>query len=266
MKPGTGEAREGLVNGWILKIKRAETPFYRGLKKVLVALMSPSSPRVPEFLKPLGRGLYELHYLAIGVFRWVRMVFYIHPLFQSRCTSVGKNLKLEGGMPFVSGHGDLIIGDDVHIGGRVSIISGRVFDRPRLVIQSRSLIGWNTTFSLNREIVVEEDVMISFDCRISDNDGHPRDALLRAEHKPPAPRDVRPVRICRYAWIGNGTHIAKGVTVGEGAIIGANSVVLSNIPPYSIALGNPAEVYFRNINRKQRTPEGAATQPSDAPR
>lgn len=44
----------------------------------------------------------------------------------------------------------------------------------------------------------------------------------------------------------------KGVTIGEGAIIGANSVVISDIPPYCIAMGNPAEVYFRNINRKTR--------------
>jgi acetyltransferase-like isoleucine patch superfamily enzyme len=207
-----------------------------------------------------------MHFLLLHVFRWVRLVFYVHPLFQSRCSSVGRNLQLEGNLPFVSGQAEIQIGDDVRIGGQVSIMAGRVFERPRLVIQNRSVIGWNTIFSLNQEIIVEEDVLISFDCRISDNDGHPRDALLRAQHEPPSPREVRPVRICRYAWIGNGTHIAKGVTIGEGAIIGANSLVLSSIPPYSIALGNPAEVFFRNINRKPRTPQAAATQPSDAPR
>lgn len=66
------------------------------------------------------------------------------------------------------------------------------------------------------------------------------------------PGEIRPVRICRHAWIANGCHIMKGVTIGEGAIIGANSVVISDIPPYCIAMGNPAEVYFRNINRKTR--------------
>ena len=64
---------------------------------------------------------------------------------------------------------------------------------------------------------------------------------------PPDLKDVRPVRICKRAWIGNGTHIMKGVTIGEGAIIGANSVVISNIPPYSLAMGNPAEVFMRNF-------------------
>jgi acetyltransferase-like isoleucine patch superfamily enzyme len=91
--------------------------------------------------------------------------------------------------------------------------------------------------------------MISFNCRISDSDGHPKEADLRARHAPLDPREIRPVRICRYAWIGNGSHIMKGVTIGEGAVIGANSVVISDIPPYCLAMGNPAEVYFRNYGR-----------------
>jgi acetyltransferase-like isoleucine patch superfamily enzyme len=40
----------------------------------------------------------------------------------------------------------------------------------------------------------------------------------------------------------------KGVTVGEGAIIGASSVVVTDIPPYSIAMGNPARVVMKNID------------------
>jgi acetyltransferase-like isoleucine patch superfamily enzyme len=38
----------------------------------------------------------------------------------------------------------------------------------------------------------------------------------------------------------------KGVTIGEGATVGANSVVISDVPPYSLAIGNPAEILFRN--------------------
>ena len=43
-------------------------------------------------------------------------------------------------------------------------------------------------------------------------------------------------------WIGNGATILGGVKIGSGAIIGANSVVAKNIPPYAIAVGNPARV------------------------
>jgi acetyltransferase-like isoleucine patch superfamily enzyme len=101
-------------------------------------------------------------------------------------------------------------------------------------------------------VIIEEDVRISFGCRISDTDGHPRQADLRAQNAPVDLRDIRPVRICRYAWIGNGSHIMKGVTIGEGAVIGANSVVISDVPPYCLAMGNPAEVYFRNYGRPSK--------------
>jgi acetyltransferase-like isoleucine patch superfamily enzyme len=103
-------------------------------------------------------------------------------------------------------------------------------------------------------VSIEDDVMISTNCSIADNDGHPREAHLRAAHAPLAARDMRPVHIRRYAWIGNGAQIRKGVTIGEGAIIGANSVVISDIPDYCVAMGNPAEVYFRNVGRKRPEP------------
>jgi acetyltransferase-like isoleucine patch superfamily enzyme len=54
------------------------------------------------------------------------------------------------------------------------------------------------------------------------------------------------VRICRYAWI------------GEGAVIGADNVVISDIPPYSLAIGNPAEAYSRDYGR----PSGKAADSS----
>lgn len=43
-------------------------------------------------------------------------------------------------------------------------------------------------------------------------------------------------------WIGENVTILPGVTIGEGSIVGANSVVTHSIPPYSIAVGNPAKV------------------------
>lgn len=43
-------------------------------------------------------------------------------------------------------------------------------------------------------------------------------------------------------WIGNGAVIMSGVTIGHGAVVGARAVVAKNIPPYAIAVGNPALV------------------------
>jgi acetyltransferase-like isoleucine patch superfamily enzyme len=50
------------------------------------------------------------------------------------------------------------------------------------------------------------------------------------------------IRIGDYVWIGGGSYILQGVTVGEGAIIGAGSIVTRDVPAWTIALGNPAKV------------------------
>lgn len=53
---------------------------------------------------------------------------------------------------------------------------------------------------------------------------------------------VRPITIERNCWIGGNVTITKGVRVGEGSVIGANSVVINDIPPFSLAAGCPAKI------------------------
>ena len=89
-----------------------------------------------------------------------------------------------------------------------------------------------------------------------DSDAHPREAMARIADLPAPVDEIKPMRIGRYAWIGQDSFIMKGVTVGEGAIIGVNSVVVSDIPAYSVAMGNPARVVVKNINK---TAEAAST-------
>ncbi|MGH9451952.1 MAG: hypothetical protein ACRD11_15690, partial [Terriglobia bacterium] len=49
-------------------------------------------------------------------------------------------------------------------------------------------------------------------------------------------------RVCRHASIGSGAVILCGVTIGEGAIVGAGSVVTKDVPPKTIVAGNPARI------------------------
>lgn len=51
-----------------------------------------------------------------------------------------------------------------------------------------------------------------------------------------------PVVIHDLVWVGGNSTILPGVQIGEGAVIGAGSVVTRDIPPYSVAVGNPARV------------------------
>jgi len=236
-----------------LKIKRGETPFYRFLRGLILGAFRSNLP-LPGFLKTIYRGWYEIHFAILVFFRRLRIYFYYEPMFRSRCTTVGRNLNLYLDLPYVDGHVDIHLGDSVTITGSLYIASGRFQEKPSLTVGNRVILGGGSAISINQAVVIEDDVMISTNCRISDNDGHPRDAVLRATHAPLGKRDVRPVLIKRYAWIGNGAQIMKGVTIGEGAIIGANSVVISNIPDYCIAMGNPAEVFLRNVGRPKTAP------------
>lgn len=52
----------------------------------------------------------------------------------------------------------------------------------------------------------------------------------------------KPVTIGNDVWIAAGAVITRGVNIGDGAVIGANAVVTKDIPPYAIAVGNPAKV------------------------
>ena len=54
--------------------------------------------------------------------------------------------------------------------------------------------------------------------------------------------DCKPVRIGRDAWVGMGCIILPGVTIGEGAIVGAGALVTKDVPPFAVAVGSPAQV------------------------
>ena len=253
------------LDRFILRVKRADSPFTRFVKRSIFLVFAPTLPPLPRwFLKPL-RLVYEAHYMVIAIVRAIVTIGYRNPLFQARCATFGRNVSLQGKMPFVSGHVELHIGNDVSIGGNLTVLSGAIYERPRLILKDRASLGWDVVIVVNREVVIEEDARIPYDCRISDSDGHPREADLRRANRPPDPKQVQPVRICRDAWIGNGSYIMKGVTIGEGAIIGANSVVISNIPPYALALGNPAEVLIKNFgipsDRKKKPAEPPNPEP-----
>lgn len=72
-----------------------------------------------------------------------------------------------------------------------------------------------------------------------------RNAAARADRRLGEEAPARPIRLRTNVWIGFESCILPGVTIGEGAIVGARSVVVEDIPPMSIAAGNPARVIRR---------------------
>jgi acetyltransferase-like isoleucine patch superfamily enzyme len=69
--------------------------------------------------------------------------------------------------------------------------------------------------------------------------------LWRDRIEPDDPMQSKPIRIGNAAWIGFESIVLPGVTIGDGSIVGARSVVAEDVPPYSIVAGNPARVVRR---------------------
>ena len=53
---------------------------------------------------------------------------------------------------------------------------------------------------------------------------------------------LHPLTIEEHVWIGHGSHVLKGVTIGRGAVVAAGSVVTSDVPSGALAMGVPARI------------------------
>ena len=67
--------------------------------------------------------------------------------------------------------------------------------------------------------------------------------------------EVKPIVIGNDVWIGSRSLIMKGVTIGDGAIIAAGSVVTKDVPPYEIWGGNPAHFLKSRLKEKEEVNE-----------
>jgi acetyltransferase-like isoleucine patch superfamily enzyme len=235
-----------VVEQFLTNIKRAETPFYAGLKRLAKRLLILQAP-IPKFALPLFAAAAHLNALSYLLHQRFNVVFYRYPVFRSRCEMIGRGLDMES-IPGIGGPVKIWIGENVRLSGQITILGGRIFqDRPpKFIVKDRVFIGHRTHFSVAQEIVIEDDVLIAGDCMIADFSGHPIDPAKRISGLQPDPDEVRPVRICKNAWIGRRAIILPGVTVGEGAIVGAGTVVTKDVPPFNICVGNPG----RNIARQ----------------
>jgi acetyltransferase-like isoleucine patch superfamily enzyme len=239
----------GLLSDFLLNVRKAETPFYARLKRTAKAVQVAEIP-LPGIL----RGFYSfLFYLRIFVFRtWRRflVMFFRSPMFRSQCVRVGERLYLER-IPAISGNVAITVGDDVNISGVFAIAAGRVFARPEVILEDKVFVGHQVAIHVAKQVVLEEGCAVAANSFIADNDGHPTTPEGRLKGGPPQPDEVLPVRIGKYAWVGRNSIIMKGVTIGEGAIVAAGSVVIADVPAFSVAMGNPARIV-----KKFERPEG----------
>ena len=94
----------------------------------------------------------------------------------------------------------------------------------------------------NKNIIIEDDCMLAENIDVWATDSHPiydEDGLLINPSKS--------IHIGKHVWLGKGSAVLKGVTIGDGAINGMQSVVTKDIEQHSLNVGNPCKEIKKNI-------------------
>lgn len=126
------------------------------------------------------------------------------------------------------------------LGDAASIIVGKHCDLNGCSITAYQLVEIGSYVQIGPATWITDSDLHAIDPRARRNqlDGEPYDKslVLRAA-----------VKIEDDVWIGSNVLVMKGVCIGRGAVIGAGSLVLGDIPPFSVAVGNPARVVGHTV-------------------
>jgi acetyltransferase-like isoleucine patch superfamily enzyme len=181
-------------------------------------------------------------YLAIrSVYYWLMRVLICEPLFKAYCKQYGRGVRTDAHIHWVQGKGDIILGDYVEVDGTCSFaFAARFSPNPTLRVGDHTIIRGGTSFVVCKSIAIGKHCKIAGGVSMFESSGHPSDPEDRMAGLPPRFEDVRPITIGDNVWIGQRSIITPGVTIGEGSIVSAASVVLSDVPPYTVVAGYPA--------------------------
>jgi acetyltransferase-like isoleucine patch superfamily enzyme len=226
----------------VLAAKRRESPAAKLAYDAYKRLMELDIP-ANDATKLLFGSAYAAQRMFVDGREWALSKFLYAPMLRARCESAGKGLNVSA-VPYIRGHARLRIGDHCYF-SEFGVDTGRFMDDPELVIGNHCHIGYQVRFILNQRITLGDHVLIAGGCNIQDSDGHPSDPEARMRGEGLKPEDISPVTFKDHAWVGRGSHILKGVTVGRGAVVAAGSVVAVDVPDGAVAMGSPARILKR---------------------
>jgi acetyltransferase-like isoleucine patch superfamily enzyme len=158
----------------------------------------------------------------------------ILPYWYLRSAEKGKMVSVQG-KPFIRNKGKIIFGDRVRIWSIFQQVKLSVRRGGILVVGNNSRIN-GVHIAVKKEVRIGNNVRIAPYVLIMDSDFHDVNNHFSEEGKTDA------VIIHDNVWIATKATILKGVTIGEGAVIGACSLVIKDVPPYTVVGGVPAKV------------------------
>lgn len=139
------------------------------------------------------------------------------------------------GRVHVSGKGRLILGYGVNLVGTVVPVELVTYDNGQIEIGDHTFINYGSSIAARSSVKIGSRCHLGHYTFIMDNDQH--DVVRHWELPSSAP-----VIIEDDVWIGSKVVILPGIRIGHQAVIGAGSIVTKDVPPLSVAAGNPARV------------------------
>lgn len=169
------------------------------------------------------------------------------PVVTSSLKHIGENSFIRYKMRLLKGAKYIIIGDNSHLGVQAELTAWDTFGNDRFIpsieIGDNVSIGSYCHITAINRIVIGNGVLTGRWVTITDNSHGNTD--VEALNQLPVKRSLKskgPVIIEDNVWIGDKATILPGVTIGKGSVIGANAVISKDVPPYSIAVGNPMRI------------------------
>lgn len=169
-------------------------------------------------------------------------------LISIRCPNIHSSCVFYG-IDELHGERNIAIGRDSGFRKGLFLTAWPELGPARIVIGQHCWFGAYNHITCINEIRIGNNILTGKWVTITDN-AH-GDTDLETLILPPTSRkniSKGPVVIGDNVWIGDKATILPGVVIGDGAIVAANAVVTKDIPPYSIAVGNPVRIINKNNN------------------
>ena len=140
----------------------------------------------------------------------------------------------------------IVLGDEVSLYQGVRLVVGDPGQHSDtgIALGNRVIVNACSYLSGEGGLVIDDEVLIGSHVHLL-SAGH---VIDNANHNVwRNPITYGGIRVCQGSWIGAAAVVLQGVTLGEGSVVGAGAVVTRDVPPFAVAVGNPARVHrFRS--------------------